>query len=307
MEIKSASFRVNLRRKFRREPGLLAAFLLLLLLTWGCSPSSSPKGTVRIGCKNFSEQLILGEMMAQLLENEKIPVERKFGLGTTQLIHSALTQGDIDLYAEYTGTAMEAILHCDPKSDLAAIRKAYRDQFQVEWLSPFGFNDTYAIAVRQADADSKHWKRISDLKPAQNLRAGFNAEFMGRSDGWPGLKAAYGLRFSKIITLDATLIYQALNENQADVIGAFSTDGRLDAYHLVVLEDDLHFFPRYDPAPVVRLKTLGQFPTIRATLEKIPGHLNDTTMRRLNFEVDENKRSPHDVARDFLLKEKLLQ
>jgi len=275
--------------------------LMVLVCLMGCSPPAKERETVRIGCKNFSEQLILSEMMAQLLEKRGIPVERKFGFGGTILIHEALAHGDIDLYAEYTGTAAQAILHLDPNLSLNEIREAYRKQFQVEWLRPLGFDNTYALAVREADAAAKGWTRISDLRTnAPSLRAGFNAEFLERADGYPGLKKIYKLEFKKIVNLDAGLIYQALQEKQVDVISAFSTDGRLDAFGLRVLTDDLHFFPRYDPAPVVRQQVLTRFPGIRETLEGLSGHLDEATMRKLNYEVDGKGRNPKDVARDFL-------
>ncbi len=284
---------------------LILVLLMAVTCLTGCSRSAKEREAVRVGCKNFSEQLILGEMMAQLLEKRGIPVERKFGFGGTSLIHEALAHGEIDLYAEYTGTAAQAILHLDPNLPLDAVRDAYRKQFKAEWLRPLGFDNTYALAVRDADAAAKGWTRISDLRgDAPSLRAGFNAEFLERADGYPGLKKIYKLEFKKLVNLDAGLIYQALQEKQVDVISAFSTDGRLDAFKLRVLTDDLHFFPRYDPAPVVRQQVLARFPEIRETLEELSGHLDEATMRKLNYEVDGKGRNPKDVARDFLSKQK---
>lgn len=261
---------------------------------------------MRVGCKNFSEQLLLGEMMALLLEKENIPVERKFGLGSTSLIHEALVRGEIDLYAEYTGTASQAILKQETTPKLELIRQLYRERFHAEWLTPFGFDNTYALAVRKADAERENWKQISDLKSSHSLKAGFNAEFIERSDGYPGLKTAYQLGFAKVVNLDAGLVYQALKEKQVDVISAFATDGRLDAFDFRVLEDELHFFPQYDPAPVVRIDVLEKYPLIRQALEKLPGHLNQATMRKLNFQVDGAGRNPSDVAREFLTQNKLI-
>ncbi len=291
----------------RIPPFALLALATATLLLAGCRPATVDETPVRIGCKNFSEQLILGEMMALLLENQKIPVERKFGLGSTQLIHGALTGGAIDLYAEYTGTAAQAILGSKTPMDLPSLRRAYRKRFDVEWLAPLGFDNTYALAVREADAAAKGWRRISDLKAAApSLRAGFNAEFTERADGWPGLRRAYGLDFGKIVDLDAGLVYQALQENRVDVISAFSTDGRIDAFHFRILEDDLHFFPRYEPAPVARRAILARFPAIRPALGALAGRLDAAVMRRLNYEVDGRGRNPRDVAREFLMNQKLL-
>lgn len=282
--------------------GILCAFL-----GSGCSGRDPADARIRVGCKNFSEQLILGEMMALLLEHEGLSVERKFGLGSTRLIHEALVTGEIDLYAEYTGTAAQNILALKSKADLTAIREIYRARFQAEWLQPFGFNNTYAIAVRAADADRKKWTRISDLATESgSLRAGFNAEFLERADGWPGLKSAYQLNFGTVVNLDAGLVCQALRENKVDVISAFATDGRLDEYRFRVLDDDHGFFPHYDPAPVVRQQTLLRHPVIRVALEKLPGLLDDARMRGLNFRVDGEGLDPRRVARDFLVEKKLL-
>lgn len=283
---------------FRR---LALVALATVLILPGCRPAATREGPIRVGCKNFSEQLLLGEMMAQLLEREGIPVERKFGFGSTPLVHGALATGAIDLYAEYTGTAAQAVLGAKGPMDLPAIRRAYRDRFGLECLDPLGFDDTYALAVREADAETKGWKRISDLRAtAPSLRAGFNAEFLERADGWPGLKKAYGLAITKTVNLDAGLVYQALKEGKVDVISGFSTDGRIDAFHFRVLEDDLKFFPRYEPVPVVRREALARFPSIRPALGILAGRLNEATMRRLNYEVDGKGRSPRDVAREFL-------
>ncbi len=282
--------------------------ILALVALTGCHFRNTPREVVRIGAKNFSEQLLLGEMMSLLLEQEGIAVERKFGLGSTPLIHGALIHGNIDLYAEYTGTAAQAILQLDPKASLDQIRKAYHDQFQVQWLAPFNFNNTYAIAVRGDDATTKHWTKISDLKTiAPKLKAGFNAEFLERPDGWPGLKTSYGLDIGKVINLDAGLIYQALKEGQVDLIGAFATDGRLDAFHFRILEDDHHFFPNYHPAPIIRETILPRHPRIPEILGKLNNILDETTMRRLNYEVDGYQHLPANVAREFLLKKKLLR
>lgn len=280
---------------------LLLGAVLGISLAGGCRPTASGRAPVRVGCKNFSEQLLLGEMMAQLLEREGIPVERKFGFGSTPLVHGALATGAIDLYAEYTGTAAQAILGAKQPMGLAAIRRDYAERFGLECLDPLGFDDTYALAVRETDAVAKGWKRISDLRSAApSLRAGFNAEFLERPDGWPGLKKAYGLAITKTVNLDAGLVYQALKEGKVDVISGFSTDGRIDAFRLRVLEDDLKFFPRYEPFPVVRREALARFPTLRSALGILAGRLNEATMRALNYEVDGKGRSPHDVAREFL-------
>ncbi len=269
-------------------------------------------GVVRIGTKNFTEQLILGELLAQLIEaHTPLRVVRKFNLGGTVICHQALVRGDIDLYPEYTGTALTAILRRPPLNDpnevLATVRQEYRRRFQCEWLEPFGFNNTYAIAVRRSDAEKHKWQKISDLKlAAQDLRAGFTPEFRERPDGYVGLRKVYGFAFGQIVDMDPALMYQALARGKVDVICAFATDGRIPAYDLWLLEDDRRFFPPYHAAPVVRAAILQAFPELRRVLNLLVGVIDDETMQRLNYAVDEHKWSPKAVAREFLAAKGLL-
>jgi osmoprotectant transport system permease protein len=214
-------------------------------------------GRVVIGTKNFTEQLILGELMAQIIENRtRLTVERRFNLGGTLICHGALVNGEIDLYAEYTGTGLTAILKTpvisDPEKALHHVRKAYRERFNAQWLQPFGFNNTYAMTVRKDDAVQKNWRNISDLEDTSiQLRAGFTAEFSERPDGYPGLRKVYDLKFMQIKDLDPTIMYQAVANGEVDVICAFASDGRIAFYDLMPLHDDRGFFPPYQAAPVV--------------------------------------------------------
>jgi glycine betaine/choline ABC-type transport system substrate-binding protein len=195
----------------------------------------------------------------------------------------------------------------EPDEVLAIVRREYRLRFQCEWLEPFGFNNTYAIAVRRKDAEKFGWQKISDLKPvASKLRAGFTSEFRERPDGYPGLKRVYGFGFGQVVDMDPALMYQALARGNVDVICAFATDGRIPAYDLLILEDDRKFFPPYHAAPVIRMEVLQNFPELRQVLNLLAGAISDETMRRLNYEVDENKRSPKEVAREFLAEKGLL-
>ena len=264
------------------------------------------RGIVRIGAKNFTEQLILGEMMAQLIEaHTDLKVERRFNLGGTMICHGALTSGEIDIYAEYTGTALTAILKlpviADPEQAYETVDHKYRELFGAGWLGPFGFNNTYAITVRKTDAASLHLKTISDLAEiSERLSAGFTAEFSERPDGYPGLVKTYGLRFQEVRDLDPAIMYQAIASHEVDVICAFATDGRIAAFKLEPLQDSRGFFPPYQAAPVVRLEVLRAHPEIRKALQMLAGRLDESTMQRLNFEVDENKQQPREVAREFL-------
>ncbi|MEJ2717126.1 MAG: glycine betaine ABC transporter substrate-binding protein [Deltaproteobacteria bacterium] len=269
-------------------------------------------GTIRIGSKRFSEQFILGEMMAQLIEDRtNLKVERLFNLGGTMINHGALVRGEIDLYPEYTGTALTAILKhravSNPKEALKIVRRAYRKRFNAEWLKPFGFNNSYSITVRKDEARRRGWDKISDLaKVAPSLRAGWTAEFSERPDGYPGLQKAYGFRFGEVRDLDPAIMYQAVARGEVDVICAYTTDGRIPAYNLKPLKDDRHFFPPYYAAPVVRSETLRAHPEIRDVLNELGGTLDDSTMQHLNYEVDEKGRTAREVARDFLLSRGLI-
>ena len=271
---------------------------------WG--PSATDGRTVRIGTKNFTEQLILGELMAQLIEaRTDLRVERRFNLGGTMICHGALKSGGIDLYAEYTGTALTAILKqpviAAPDQALEMVTREYRQQFAADWLRPFGFNNTYAITVRKSDASSRNLRTISDLIAISGtLRAGFTAEFSERSDGYPGLSRAYELQFREVRDLDPALMYQAIANREVDVICAFATDGRIAALNLQPLQDDRGFFPPYQAAPVIRTEVLETHPELRQVLNLLAGILDNATMQQLNFEVDEKKHRPSDVTREFL-------
>ncbi len=315
--------------KARLKPAAKVAPLVLAVLgfvawaTGGKGYAEAPEdGTVaggreptvlRIGSKEFSEQFILGELMAQMIEaRTDLAVERVFALGGTMICHGALAKGEIDLYAEYTGTGYQAVLKesglRDPQAVLEAVRQGYAARFALVWLEPFGFNNTYALTVRQADAEEKGWEAVSDLVAVDDgLMAGFTSEFQEREDGYPGLREAYGLRFGGAVDMSASLMYEAVARGQVDVICAFATDGRIAAYDLVTLDDDRHFFPPYHAAPVVRREVLEAHPEVRRALEVLGGRLDDGTMRRLNYRVDGHKEAPEDVARDFLVEQGLVE
>lgn len=270
------------------------------------------RNTVRIASKNFTEQFILGELLAQLIEaRSELAVARRFSLGGTMIAHEALTRGEVDLYAEYTGTALTTILGrpvvTDPDSVLGIVRRAYRQRFDLEWLEPFGFDNSYAFAVRARQAERRGWDKISDLGPvAPELRAGFTGEFVERPDGYPAVRERYGFRFGEVRDMDPALMYQAAAREQVDVISAFATDGRIEAFDLVTLADDRNAFPPYHAAPVVRLAVLRAHPELRDVLAPLTGLLSDSVMRSLNYQVDELRRSPEEVAAEFLRSHGLL-
>jgi osmoprotectant transport system permease protein len=269
-------------------------------------------GTIRIATKNFTEQLILGEIMSQLIEaRTDLSVERRFNLGGTMICHEALVNNEIDLYAEYTGTGLTVILKepviSDPVEAIRFVSLAYRKRFGAEWLKPFGFNNTYAVTVRAVDAKKYGWGKISDLEEiAPRLRAGITAEFAERPDGYPGLRKIYGLQFGEVRDMDPALMYEAVSKGEVDVICAFATDGRIAAYNLKPLEDDLQFFPPYHAAPVIRQEILQMHPELDGVLSLVEGLLDNAAMQRLNLEVDGEKRIPAEVAKAFLREKGLL-
>lgn len=274
------------------------AVALLAILIAGCG---RPK-TLTVGAKNFSEQFLLGEIMAQQMERrlgEK--VERKFHLGGTNVAHEALVHGDIDLYPEYTGTALSAILKqpldSDPASALAKVRAAYR-QWGLEWLPPLGFENTFALTIREEDAEHEHISTLSEAR-RRNWILGVGYEFATRPDGLAGFQAVYDLPLiGPPRTMDLGLLYQALENRQIDLAAANSTDGQLASGKFRVLRDDRHYFPSYEACFVVRSEVLTE--PRRRVMEELSGKLTGEEMRKLNFEVTVNHRPIEDVARDFL-------
>jgi osmoprotectant transport system substrate-binding protein len=275
---------------------------LLMLLAAGCGRPAR----VVVGSKNFSEQVLLGEILAQQIERRTgLPVERKLNLGGTMLAQEALAKGDLDLYPEYTGTALTAVLKQPPMSDraaaLAAVRSAYRERWGLEWLAPLGFNDTFAMIVRGETARAGNLRTLSEAAASQAWRLGIGYEFQQRPDGLAGLVKAYGLRMAgDPVTMDLGLLYQALGARKVDLIAANSTDGLISALDVKVLDDDRHYFPPYECAVVVREASLQRYPKLRAALEELSGKLSDDTMRRLNYQVDGKHRAVAEVAAEFL-------
>ncbi len=261
---------------------------------------------VAVGSKDFTEELILGEMYAAILEHNGLSVTRKMGLGGTQVAMAALQRGDIDLYPEYTGTALLTQLKRKPgrdaRANYEAVKAEYAKRYGLTWLAPAPFNDTQALATTEAVAQKYALRTLSDLsKAAPQLRLGAIPEFTKREDGLAGLQKAYGgFNFKDIKLFDIGLKYKALETGRVDVVVAFGTDGRLDVDRLRVFVDDKHFWPSYQAAPVVRDATLTKYPAIATHLDKLAPLLDDRVMRGLNAQVDGAKKDPADVARSFL-------
>ncbi|HEX4278710.1 MAG TPA: glycine betaine ABC transporter substrate-binding protein [Bryobacteraceae bacterium] len=255
-----------------------------------------------MGSKNFSEQLVLGEIVAQHLENRLHGhVSRKLDLGGTLLAQQAMIAGDIDVYPEYTGTALTAVLKEKPLKDptqvLTAVRRGY-SQWHLEWLDPLGFENTFAMAVRNDDG---RLATLTNAAGAHPWKLGAGYEFAHREDGLPGLMKTYGLRLAgSVKTMDLGLLYQALSKHQVDMVAGNSTDGMLSVLPLTVLADDRHYFPPYECALVVREAAEHEFPALRPALAELSGRITSETMRRLNYELDGKHRPAREIARNFL-------
>src|SRR5580692_4089876 len=282
---------------------LIALVLTAALI--GCGPSRQNR--IVVGSKNFTEQLILGELIAQQIENKThLPVERRFYLAGTFICQQAILAGRIDIYPEYTGTALTAVLKEKPSADRKEIydvvKTKYEKQFNLEVGAPFGFNDTFAIEIRGEDARRLGLKTISQAAPyTPNWRAGFGYEFMERPDGYKGLAVTYGLRFADSPRImDLGLLTRALKDKQVDLIAGNTTDGLIPALDLFVLEDDKHYFPPYEAVPIIRQDTLAGHPELTPALDELAGKISDAEMRQLNYAVDGQHRDVKQVVREFL-------
>jgi glycine betaine/choline ABC-type transport system substrate-binding protein len=264
--------------------------------------SCAPRNAIVVGSKNFTEQVLLGEILAQQIERKLgTPVVRKLDLGGTLLAHEALKAGSIDLYPEYTGTALTAVLKQPPQSDpqavLQSVRDAYQRQWQLAWLTPFGFNNTFAMIVRR---DEKV-KSLSEAARTRPWHIGVGYEFQQRPDGLDGLLKTYQLRLNgDLVTMDLGLLYSALQSRKVDMIAANSTDGLISVLDVAVLDDDRRYFPPYQCAVVAREAALARYPKLRGILEQLSGRLSDDAMRRLNYQVDGKHRAVAEVAAEWL-------
>jgi len=268
------------------------------------SPASAD--SIKVGSKNFTEQYILGEMYAALLENAGLEVERKINLGGTLIAHQALVNGDIDLYPEYTGTALSAVVKGEISPDAQKVYETVKDfyskEFKLTWLKPTGINNGYAMVVRKDTADADGLKTLSDLsKVAGTLVMGGGPEFPDRADGLPGLKSVYGIEFKEFKQFAKLgLRYDALDQKSIDVANGYATDWQIGAKALVALEDDKGLFPPYFVAPVVRQQVLDANPKVTDVLESLGSHLDNATMRKLNAKVEVDHEEPEDVAKAYL-------
>ena len=285
----------------------LAASLAALLVTMLAACSARRGDTIVVGSKNFPEQALLGEILAQHLEaRTHLRVERRFYLAGSYICQQALLAGRIDTYVEYTGTALTAILHdpieSDPSAVFGKVKTEYKQRFGFEVMPSLGFNNTFAIVIRGEDARRLHLNTLSDAAShTPQWRAGFGYEFMERPDGYPGLAQVYGLRFAAPPRiLDLGLLYRALLDKQVDLVAGNSTDGLLAARDLVVLEDDKHYFPPYEAVPIVREDSLARHPEARAAIAELAEKISDAEMQKMNYAVAGQGQDASEVAREFL-------
>ena len=289
---------------------LMLLVLSLLAVVPGFAAS---QGTVTIGSKDFGENIVLGEMLAQLVEvKTNLKVDRKLNMGGTFVNFEAIKKGDIDIYPEYTGTGVTAQLKMDVISDPDEAYKVVTDEFQkqfgITWLEPFGFNNTYTLAVTDAVYQQYGVETYSDLAAvAGNLVFGAEHEFFNRQDGFDGLVALYGMTFKgEPLKMNVSLKYQAIGNGDMDVTDAFATDGPIRQYNLKVLKDDRGFFPPYYAAPIIRIETLNKYPELKDVLNLLAGLIDDSVMTELNYKIDVEGKDVEDVAGEFLREKGLI-
>jgi len=283
----------------------ISVFTVALLLAAG-TPDVAGAAAIRIGSKNFTEQVILGELYAQALEAAGIKVERKLNMGGTLIAHQALVSNEIDMYPEYTGTALLNVVKAERSTDAEAVyqkvKQHYEQQFKVVWLHQAPMNNTYVLVVRPETATQYRLKTLTDLaKVSKQLKIGTGPEWRDRKDGIPGLKETYGMEFGEHVQFAAPdLRYEALKNKQIEVVNAYATDGQLFAYKLALLDDDKKLWPPYHVAPVIRAQALAENPKASDILNRVNVLLDNGTMSALNFRAIGNKEEPKDIARDFL-------
>ncbi|TZE80929.1 glycine betaine ABC transporter substrate-binding protein [Calorimonas adulescens] len=301
---------------------ILCSLLLLTAIVAGCGTSgggasqSAAGDTIVVGSKNFTEQIIVGHMMADLIETHTdLKVVRQLNLGGTNVCFEGIKKGSsnngIDIYMDYTGTGLVDILQMEPTTDpdeaYGTVKKEYKDKWNLVWLEPWGFNNTYTLAVKEDFANKSNIETFSDLgKIADQLVLGCSMEFVERPDGYPGLKEKYGFEFKNVKSMDTGVRYPAIDNDEVQVIDAFATDGLLVSHNLKILEDDKHFFPPYYAAPLVRGDVLEKHPEIADVLNKLANSITDEDMQKLNYQIDGEGKNAADVAKEFLKSRGLL-
>lgn len=296
-----------------RKIAILLLSIVVVMVFAGCSLTSKDSNKIVIGGKNFTEQDILVYMMKYVIEDQtKLKVETKTFLGGTSVVAQAIERGDIDIYPEYTGTALINLLGeqviSDPQAAYDKVQKLYKEKKQIVWLEPFGFNNTYTLTMRSDEAERLGITTISDLaSKANTIVLGCTQEFLERADGQKGLEEKYGFKFAAASGMDPGLTYAAVRDKKVNVIDGFATDGRIAAFNLKVLKDDKKFFPPYYAAPIIREDILKKHPEVADALKRLAGKLDDKEMSKLNAKVDLEKQDPKAVAKEWLQSQGLIK
>lgn len=286
---------------------LLTSLAAVLMFTfYGCVTSRTKGGgTIAVGSKNFTENIIIAHMMADLVEADTdLTVVRKVNLGGSNVAWTALLNDDIQMYPDYTGTIVANYYQEKTGTSRETLEKTkeFVKEDKLKALEPLGFNNTYTLAVTQETAQKYNLSTFSDLaKAAGDLTLGCEFEFKDRPDGYPGLQSTYKMNFKNVKGMDHGIMYRSLAEGEVDVVDAFATDGQIKVFNLKILKDDLEFFPPYDCLPIVRQDTLDKYPEIEAALNKLTGIINEQVMQELNAKVDDDGMKAETVARDFLI------
>ena len=314
VSLQKCSLSTNRKKRSRRKITLSIVSLTIILsfiFSYFSGINKNDK-MITVGSKDYTEQAILGNMVADMIEaHTEISVNRQLELGGTQVCFAALNSGEIDMYIEYSGTAYNDMLKYASNSDVdqvyATVKKDFKEKYNIETLKQMNFNNTYTLAVTQETSDQYHLKTISDLaKVAPLFVSGTTFEFLNREDGLPGIEKNYGFTFKDSKALDSSPRYVALNNGDVDIIDAFSTDGLLKKYELVTLEDDKGFFPPYYAIPIINNKTLEKYPEIEPLINELGAVLTNDLMTELNYRVDELHEKPDVVAHDFLIEQGLI-
>jgi osmoprotectant transport system permease protein len=297
--------------KFNQQIGIIFGIITLIIAGLIAFNYQQAPAKIIIGSKNFTEQVILGELLAQHIENHtKLKVDRRFNLGGTFIAHEAVKAGKIAGYVEYTGTSFTTILKEKPISDAESVYqkvKAYYDQkLKLAVMKPLGFENTFAMIIRGEDAEKWQIKSLSEIgKYSSQMKAGFGYEFLERADGYPGLSKTYNLKFANINQMELGLMYQALKEKQVDFIAANSTDGLIPVLNLVILEDDKKYFPPYQAIPIFNQEILQKYPELTNTINQLAGKVSTTAIQKMNYQVDNQSQPVEKVVSEWLKSQQL--
>jgi osmoprotectant transport system permease protein len=297
--------------KFNQQIGIVLGIITLIIAGLIAFNYQQVPAKIIIGSKNFTEQVILGELLAQHIENHtKLKVDRRFNLGGTFIAHEAVKAGKIAGYVEYTGTSFTTILKekpiSDPESVYKKVKEYYDQKLKLAVMKPLGFENTFAMIIRGEDAKKWQIKSLSEAcKYSPQMKAGFGYEFLERADGYPGLSKTYNLKFANIKQMELGLMYQALKEKQVDFIAANSTDGLIPVLNLVILEDDKKYFPPYQAIPIFNQEIIRKYPELTDTINQLGGKVSTTAIQKMNYQVDNQSQPVEKVVSEWLISQQL--